>query len=138
MNKRKLQRAKGIIKKKSSSSRPSESMIMNKKADLIIEAAVKKEPKIDVIGNFIFFSTQSGDAWMLDHRDNRALQLVDTCKVLNYKILESKDRFAVEWKDRFQIQDDLFITTNKDKERVIRDYPTKTIQGLIATLKDGN
>ncbi len=137
MNKRKLRRAKGITKKKSSASQVNEAMIMNSKANLIIEAALQKEPKIDVIGNFIFFSTLSGDAWMLDHRGNRALQLVDTGKTLGYKILESKDRFAVEWKERFQIKDDLFIAKRKEDERIIENYPTKTIQGIIDSFREG-
>ncbi len=112
-------------------------MIMNKKAKQIIQSAIDRDPKIDCIGNFIFFSTRSGEAWMLDHRDNRALRLAEDFKALPYKIFETKERFSVEWKERFQIQDGVFIASREGNESVFRDYPTKTIEGLIEMLKKG-
>ncbi len=109
---------------------------MNRKAEQIIQNAVDQEPKIDCIGNFIFFSTETGEAWMLDHRDNRALRLAENSQPLPYKIIETKERFSVEWKERFQIQDELFLTTRKEHKSVFENYPTKTIQGLIDSLKE--
>ncbi len=136
MNKRKLKRAKGIIKKKSHLGLKNE-MIMNKKAEQIIQSVIDRDPQIDCIGNFIFFSTQSGEAWMLDHRDNRALRLAEDFKALPYKIIETRDRFSIEWTERFRIQDGAFIASQKDTQITFNDYPTKTIEGLIETLKKG-
>ncbi len=71
---------------------------------------------------------------MLDHRDNLALRLADNHQILPYKIIETSKRFAVEWKERFQINNEEFITTFNDKQSVFNDYPTKTIEGLIGIL----
>lgn len=127
MNKRKLRRAKQIKKRRNHK----DDMIMSIKALKTAEAAVAGEATIDCIGNFVFFSTATGEAWMLDHRHNYALRLADKKKILPYKIIESKERFQVEWKERYKIEDDIFIATRNQNEDVFTHYPIDAIEGLV-------
>ncbi len=131
MNRRKLQRAKGLQK----ASNRSQDMIMTHKASQMVDNALVKDPKVDCIGNFILFSTVSGDAWMLDHRGNRALKLAEKGQALSYRIIETKEKFSIEWKERFRIEDDNFIATRNNEEKIYPEYPTKTLSSLIDSLK---
>ena len=131
MNKRKLQRSKLIKTKKTIS----DEMIISIKAHKTAMAARTLEPSIDCIGNFIFFSTSSGQAWMLDHRNSYALRLADNGKLLPYRIIETKERFQVEWKERFRINDDVFIISDKEQETVIDNCPVDAIEALISMIK---
>ncbi len=132
MNKRKLKRAKGVTSKKATRSAD---MIITQKAKEIARCATSRKPKIDCVGNFIFFATETGEAWLIDHRDGRALRLADGFKVLPYKIEETKERFRIQWTERYEIEDGVFTAYSKESSSVYKDYPTKTIQGLIDMLK---
>ncbi len=138
MNKRKLKRKNTL--KKNKGKQPiqadirADKMAVTKKARETANHAIAGKPTLDCLGNFIFFSSESGEAWMLDHRDNLALRLADKYQILPYKIIETSKRFAVEWKERFQIKNEEFIAKRDNKQSVFNDYPTKTIEGLIEIL----
>jgi len=132
MKKRKLQRAKKSARDTGSK----EDTIITITAGKTALAATKGEPTIDCIGNFIFFSTLSGEAWMLDHRKNYALRLAENYTVLSYRIIESSERFQIEWKERFRLEDDLFIAIYRGEETVFRDYPVEALTGLIGLIKE--
>ncbi len=132
MKKRKLQRTK----KSQRDSGAKEDTVITSKAENTARAATKGEPTIDFIGNFIFFSTPSGEGWMLDHRKNYALRLAENYTVLPYRIIESSERFQIEWKERFRLEGDHFIALCKGEETVFREYPVEALTGLIALIKE--
>lgn len=132
MKKRKLQRAR----KSTRDTVSKEDTIITTTAENTALAATKGEPTIDCIGNFIFFSTPSGEAWMLDHRKNYALRLAENYTVLTYRIIESSDRFQVEWKERFRLEGDLFIAIYKGEETIFREYPVEALTGLIGLIEE--
>jgi len=132
MKKRKLQRAK----KSNGKEGTGEDTIITTKAENTARAATRGEPTIDFIGNFIFFSTPSGEGWMLDHRKNYALRLAEDSSVLPYRIVEGPERFQVEWKERFRLEGDLFIAIRKGEETIFREYPVEALNGLIALIKE--
>ncbi len=133
MNKRKLQRAK---KKKSQVQHVPNDRLITMAAASTAQAALKGEATLNCLGNFIFFSTQSGEGWMLDHRKNCALRLAEKGGIAPYTILESKDRFQVEWKERFRIEGDLFIASLKGEETVFQEYPIDALTRLIGMLNE--
>jgi len=133
MNKRKLQRAN---KKKSRVKQNPNDSIITIAAESTAQAALKGEATLNCLGNFIFFSTQSGEGWMLDHRKNCALRLAEKGLITPYTILESKERFQVEWKERFRIEGDTFIASLQGKETVFHEYPIDALNRLIALLKE--
>ncbi len=133
MNKRKLQRAN---KKKSQAKHISHDNIITMAAQSTANAALKSEATLNCLGNFIFFSTDSGEGWMLDHRKNCALRLAENGSLCSFTILEAKERFQVEWKERFRIEGDTFIASLQGKETVFREYPIDALTRLIGMLEE--
>jgi len=133
MNKRKLQRTR---KKKTADKADNRDKIMTFTAAKTAQAALQNKATLNCLGNFIFFSTESGEGWMLDYRKNCALKLAAHGKIEAYTILESKERFQVEWKERFRIENEKFIASFKGVDTVFHDYPVDTISGLINMLKE--
>jgi len=68
---------------------------------------------------------------MIDHRNNYALRLADNKKILPYAIIETKERFQVEWKERYTIEGGLFIATRKEEKQVLTGYPVDAVTKLI-------
>lgn len=133
MNKRKMQRAN---KKKSQVKQKQHDNIISIAAESTAQAALKNEATLNCLSNFIFFSTESGEGWMLDHRKNCALRLAEKGSMVPYTILESKERFQVEWKERFRIEGDVFITSLQGEETVFHEYPIDALNRLIGLLKE--
>ena len=131
MNKRKFQRKLQTASSGSAKKSLEDTFITNK-AKLTALHAVEGVQSLSSIGNFIFLSTQSGDAWMLDHRESRALRLAEKKKVLPINIIESKETFRVKWTERFLIEDDTFITAKNEKMTRFSNYP---IRELVETIK---
>ena len=110
-------------------------MHIRPRAEKTALAASKAEESIDYVGNFIFFSTSVGDAWMLDHRHNYALRLAHNFEILPYGINENSDKFQVEWKERFRIECGIFTASKRGAEEHFNNYPVDAIQGLINMIK---
>jgi len=81
----------------------------------------------------VFFSTTTGDAWILDAEDNLALQLVAAKTRLPAAITETPERFAIEWPGTFRIDAEAMIFTEKaGRVRTIVGYPTEEISEALA------
>ena len=132
MNRRKLQRNK----KKKQAKQQDNDRIVNTAAESTAQAAIQGEATLNCLGSFIFFSTESGEAWMLDHRKSCALRLAENNEIATYTILETKERFQIEWKERFRIEGDLFIASRQGKETAFHNYPIDALTRLIAMLKE--
>ncbi len=128
MNKRQLQRSKS---KKHTSHKQ-----FNDMAKQVALCATRGESTLEHIGNFIFFSSTNGEAWMVDHRENIALRLAEYYELLPYRIHETKKTFEVEWTEQFQIHEDSFITNRNGKQSVFFTCPVKEITNLISMLSE--
>ncbi len=131
MNKRKIRRANSLMPKAKDQQ---EKQITNK-AKIAVKHALDGEHHIDLAGNFIFFATASGDAWMLDHRGSRALQLAKNKTALAYQIREDHKSFSVKWTEQFAIENDTFIVVKSGVKTVYDNYPADNLAGLISMLK---
>jgi len=134
MNIRKLKRAKSKL------TLPMKMILVdmniNETAKNMINAATNGEEKIESLGNFIFFSAHSGEAWILDHRESLALRLADNFEPLPYTIIETTKQFYVEWKEKFHIADGTFIAINGGNQSTFFDYPVEKLQYLIDNLRE--
>lgn len=72
---------------------------------------------------------------MLDHRHSYALRLAHNHQILPYGINETHDKFQVEWKERYSIEDNTFIASLKGTKERFEDYPINTIQGVINLIR---
>ncbi len=97
-------------------------------ANHIIGKAQEHDARVVTLGSIVFFSTDTGDAWMLDPEDKLALCLARDGAKQDYMILETESRFQIGWNARYDIQDDLFAVATADgRIHTIIGYPTEEI-----------
>jgi hypothetical protein len=86
-----------------------EDVSIAREADYIVARAIAEDAGVVSLGPLVFFSTATGDAWVLDAEDNLALQLAAAGTRGPVAITETRERFAIEWAGTFEIagSDDL-------------------------------
>ena len=108
-----------------------------KEARYIVARAAQYDSRIVTFGSLLFFSTQSGDAWMLDPQDSLALRLAYDGDPAPSRIFETEDTYAVQWDAFYAIKgDEVHITDESGGTKVILGYPTPEIQEASQRIKD--
>ena len=95
----------------------------------IQDKAADHDGRIVIIGQLLLFSTDTGDAWLLDKTDQLAARLARDGDPEPIYLEETDTCFAIEWKGRYRIQGPAFIYTDRNTGRVITilGYPTQKI-----------
>ena len=97
--------------------------------------AADHDGRIVTIGQLILFSTDTGDAWLLDVTDQLAARLARDGDPEQIYLEETDTSFAIEWKGHYRIEGPAFIYADRDTGRVttILGYPTQKTRsrGLI-------
>jgi hypothetical protein len=71
--------------------------------------AAEHDERIVIVGQLVLFSTETGDAWLLDALDHLATRLArDGDPELIY-IEDTDTTFAIEWKGQFHIEGGTFV-----------------------------
>ena len=105
---------------------------INREADYIIKKAQFHDSRVVGLGGLVFFSTQTGDAWILDPADSLALCLARDGERQNFSILETPTNFQIGWKAQYFIDGETFTVATKDGSvRTILGYPTREIASTI-------
>jgi hypothetical protein len=88
--------------------------------------AADYDGRIITIGPLVLFSTETGDAWLLDCTDFLAARLARDGEAEPIQIVETAATFAVEWKGSYRINGPAFLYSDRDTGRVITilGYPT--------------
>jgi hypothetical protein len=103
-------------------------MSITGEANYIVSRARDYDARVVTLGPLIFFSTETGDAWMLDPEDGLALCLAQGGEAQPFTITETATTFSVEWKASYQVDRDVFIVTERSgRTRTISGYPTSEI-----------
>ena len=80
----------------------------------------------------MFFSTATGDAWVLDAEDSLALPLAAAGTRLPFALAETPEGFAIEWAGRFRIEGEhMIFAANAGTLRTIIGYPTQEIAAAL-------
>jgi hypothetical protein len=80
----------------------------------------------------IFFSTEAGDAWMLDTEHSLALCLARDGAPREVQIVETENNFAIGWEQTFQIDGEVFTVTHRSgRITSVFGYPTKEIANAM-------
>jgi len=109
-----------------------EEVSINREADYIIEKAQVHDSRVVGLGGLFFFSTQTGDAWLLDPADSLALCLARDGERQNFSILETPTSFQIAWQAQYHIDGETFTVATKDGSvRTIFGYPTREIENTI-------
>ena len=109
-----------------------EEVSITSEAEYIGARAMAEDARVVSLPPLVFFSTTTGDAWMLDAEDSLAVQLVAAKTKLPVAITETPERFAIEWPGTFRIDGDAMIFTEKaGRVRTIVGYPTEQIMEAL-------
>lgn len=96
----------------------------------IQRCAARHSGRIVTLGQLIFFSTETGDAWLLDWEDGLAAQLARDGEPEPIQIEETDANFSIDWKGHYRIDGAAFIFVDRKTRgtRAILGYPTGKLQ----------
>ena len=88
--------------------------------------AANHDGRIVTIGQLVLFSTETGDAWLLDPADRLTARLAREGESEPIHIEETDTTFAIGWKGRYRIEGAAFVYADNTSGRVttILGYPT--------------
>ena len=91
--------------------------------------AAAHDGRVVRLGQLVLFSTDSGDAWLLDVSDQLAAPLARDGDPEPIHLEETDTSFAIGWKGHYRTEGTAFIYADRDSGRVrtIFGYPTQTI-----------
>jgi hypothetical protein len=94
--------------------------------------AADYDGRIVTIGQLILFSTESGDAWLLDPDDRLAARLARDGESETIHIEETDTTFAIGWKGHYRIDRPAFVYSDRDTGRLttILGYPTDKLSQI--------
>lgn len=105
---------------------------IKKEIDRITGKAQNHIGHIVRLNELILFSTDTGDAWILDTDDNFAICLVKSGVKQKYKLIDTPGQFGFDWDYGYQIDGDQFTVINKmGGIRTIIGYPLTEIERII-------
>jgi cell division topological specificity factor MinE len=95
----------------------------------ILGRAAEHDGRIVTIGQIILFSTETGDAWLLDPSDQLAARLARDGDPEPFHIEENETTFTIDWKGRYRIEGAAFVYMDRETGRLatIQGYPTHTL-----------
>ena len=96
--------------------------------------AAQCDARIVTIGALLLFSTETGDAWMLEPSDQLAAPIARDGDALSVHIEDTDTNFAVGWQGSYRIDGAAFVFMDKDSAtiRTILGYPTDRIINQIS------
>jgi hypothetical protein len=97
--------------------------------DYIQSRAAERDGRLVTVGPLVLFSTETGDAWVLDPSDHLAARLARDGDPEELYFEETDTRFAIGWKGTYQINGDVFVFIDRNTARVsaISGYPTRQL-----------
>jgi hypothetical protein len=106
--------------------------------EYVCRLASDGESHVIGFGKLVFFSTATGDAWMLDWEDELAICLMKEGDRRPFELGETDRQFAIQWQGRYHIEAELFTYVDNATPahaRTIAGYPTDAISATIARLR---
>jgi hypothetical protein len=107
--------------------------ILADEVDYIRRQAGEHVDSVVTVGQLLFFSTETGDAWLLDPSDQLATQLARDGEPEPIFIEETDSNFTIGWKGHYRIEGGAFVYVDQASGRVVTvdGYPaTKIVQQL--------
>ena len=84
--------------------------------------AAAHDGRIVTIGQLLLFSTDTGDAWLLDCSDQLAARLARNGEAEPIHIEETDTAFAIDWKGHYRIDGPAFVYSDRDSGRTVSEY----------------
>ena len=88
--------------------------------------AADHDGRIVTIGQLLLFSTDTGDAWLLDRSDLLAARLARNGEAEPIHIEETDTGFTIGWKGSYRLDGPAFVYSDQESGRIftILGYPT--------------
>jgi hypothetical protein len=88
--------------------------------------AAEHDERIVTIGPFVLFSTETGDAWLLDPSDHFAARLARDGDPEAIDFTETDTSFKIAWPGSYRLDGPAFVYTDRHSRRIstILGYPT--------------
>src|SRR5260370_22331872 len=111
-----------------------DSLHLAKEVRSIQRRAAEHDGRIVTIGPLVFFSTDTGDAWMLEPADQLAARLAAGGDPLPVHIEETQTSYAIGWQGRDRIEGQMFVYEDTGSHRLgaIPRYPGPRLLRPIA------
>src|SRR5262249_44259860 len=81
--------------------------------------AAQYDARFVTVGPLVFFSTPTGDAWMLDPSDHLAARLARDGDPEPIDFQETDTNFAIGWKGNYHIEGRAFVYADREAGRII-------------------
>jgi hypothetical protein len=96
----------------------------------IQRCAARHDGRIVTVAQLILFSTQTGDAWLLDAEDALAAPLARDGDPEPVHIEETDANFTIDWKGHYRIEGAAFVFVDRKTRgtRTILGYPTQKLE----------
>jgi hypothetical protein len=94
--------------------------------------AAAYDARFVTVGPLALFSTDTGDAWLLDPADHLAARIARDGADEPIHIEETDTTFAIEWHGGYRIDGDVFVYMDRNSARIVSvlGYPTERIAQL--------
>ena len=91
--------------------------------------AADRDGRVVTVGQLVLFSTETGDAWLLDPSDQLAARLARDGGPEPVHIEENDSSFVIDWNGAYRIDGPAFIYSDRQTRRVstILGYPTRLL-----------
>jgi hypothetical protein len=106
--------------------------LLAEEIDYIRSRAAEHDSRLVTVGPLVLFSTDTGDAWLLDPADHLAARVARDGDPEDLYFEETGTNFAIGWKGKYQIEGDAFVFIDRDTARVttVLGYPTRRLAQL--------
>src|SRR5260370_968460 len=110
-----------------------DSLHLAKEVRAIQRRAAEHDGRIVTIGPLVFFSTDTGDAWMLEPADQLAARLAAGGDPLPVHIEETQTSYAIGWQGRYRIDGQMLVYEDTCSHPVppIQGYPGQRLLRAI-------
>jgi hypothetical protein len=95
----------------------------------IQQRAAEQDSRVVTLPPWLLFSTQTGDAWLLEPADHLAVRLARDGDPLPVYIEETDKTFTIAWMGAYRIDGQAFLYSERNSGRVrtILGYPIRHI-----------
>jgi hypothetical protein len=106
--------------------------LLAEEVEYIRTRAAEYDGRLVTVGPLVLFSTETGDAWLLDPADHLAARVARDGDPEHVHFEETDSNFAIGWKGNYRIEHDAFVFVDRETARIttILGYPTRRLAQL--------
>jgi hypothetical protein len=91
---------------------PTRQVFVSREIARLQEQASLRRPGFRLVGALVFFSTEQGDAWILELTEQDAVPVARTGQPLAVTVNETEETFEIGWTYSFAIKGQMMVTTS--------------------------